>query len=168
MVDLTKEKVQRCQTACGFVFYKDRVLLVKHRKLGIWLAPGGHVEVNELPHVCALREVYEETGLRVTVRSAAPQLKGNNSQYLPLPFAINLHWISREKSDLWPRGCEQHYTWAYLMSPLGTLEIKQNVEETDGIGWFTWEEVHSLETTEDIKKEIELGFKLFRKKDDST
>lgn len=160
MVDLSAENVKRCQTACGFVFHLNQVLLIKHKKLGIWLAPGGHVEANELPHVCAIREVYEETGLRAKVQSASPLLKGSQSQYMPMPFAINLHWINREKNNKWPRGCEQHYVLAYLMSPIDTLIINQNLEETVGIGWFTFKEAQKLETTEDIKKEIQLGFKL--------
>jgi 8-oxo-dGTP pyrophosphatase MutT (NUDIX family) len=41
------------------------VLLHLHRKLGMWLPPGGHIERDELPDDAAVREVFEETGLRV-------------------------------------------------------------------------------------------------------
>jgi ADP-ribose pyrophosphatase YjhB (NUDIX family) len=34
------------------------VLLVYHRKLAMWLPPGGHVEPNELPDDAAVREVH--------------------------------------------------------------------------------------------------------------
>lgn len=43
----------------------SKFLLVKHRKAGKWLQPGGHVEPNEDPEEAALRETFEETGLRV-------------------------------------------------------------------------------------------------------
>jgi 8-oxo-dGTP pyrophosphatase MutT (NUDIX family) len=41
------------------------VVLHKHRKLGIWLQPGGHVDADETPAEGAVRESAEETGLPV-------------------------------------------------------------------------------------------------------
>jgi 8-oxo-dGTP pyrophosphatase MutT (NUDIX family) len=52
-------------TVAVFVVDGDRVLLHYHAKLGRWLPPGGHIEPNELPDEAAVREVEEETGLRV-------------------------------------------------------------------------------------------------------
>lgn len=40
------------------------VLLIKHKKLGIWLQPGGHCEGEPSMREGALREVMEETGLK--------------------------------------------------------------------------------------------------------
>jgi ADP-ribose pyrophosphatase YjhB (NUDIX family) len=43
---------------------RSRTCLVLHRKLGLWLQPGGHVEpADESVGRAALREVREETGL---------------------------------------------------------------------------------------------------------
>jgi len=52
-------------TATGYVVnaVRTRMLLVRHRKLGFWLPPGGHLEANEVPHEAAVREVQEETGV---------------------------------------------------------------------------------------------------------
>ena len=54
---------------CASVFVIDRnkkkILLVKHKKFNKWVQPGGHIEENETPEETAIREVYEETGLRV-------------------------------------------------------------------------------------------------------
>ncbi|MEY2473251.1 MAG: hypothetical protein QOK28_2580 [Actinomycetota bacterium] len=41
------------------------VILHKHRKLGIWVQPGGHVDADESPAEAAVREASEETGLPV-------------------------------------------------------------------------------------------------------
>jgi 8-oxo-dGTP pyrophosphatase MutT (NUDIX family)/GNAT superfamily N-acetyltransferase len=42
---------------------RSRVLLHKHKRLGLWLQPGGHIDPGELPWRGALREAVEETGL---------------------------------------------------------------------------------------------------------
>lgn len=42
---------------------RTRVLLHKHKRLGLWLQPGGHIDPGELPWQGALREAVEETGL---------------------------------------------------------------------------------------------------------
>ncbi len=43
---------------------RDALLLVAHRKLGLWLQPGGHIEPDDASFVAAAqREVEEETGL---------------------------------------------------------------------------------------------------------
>jgi 8-oxo-dGTP pyrophosphatase MutT (NUDIX family) len=39
------------------------VLLVKHRRLGVWLPVGGEIEAGETPLEAARRELREETGL---------------------------------------------------------------------------------------------------------
>lgn len=46
---------------------QDRVLLVHHNKIGLYLYPGGHVDPNEAPAEAALREVLEETGVKAVV-----------------------------------------------------------------------------------------------------
>lgn len=40
-----------------------QVLLVDHRKAGLWLPSGGHVEPDEHPHATVEREVHEELGI---------------------------------------------------------------------------------------------------------
>jgi 8-oxo-dGTP diphosphatase len=35
----------------------------KEPNLGLWVAPGGKIEPDESPYECAVRELYEETGL---------------------------------------------------------------------------------------------------------
>lgn len=42
----------------------ERILLIHHRSLARWLQPGGHYEVPETLEASALREAFEETGVR--------------------------------------------------------------------------------------------------------
>lgn len=179
MANLQKFDAKVCLTSAGVLIHEDRVLLVKHKKLGLWLAPGGHVEENELPHVAAEREFWEETGVKVEAVTANTELPSNDSEYLPNPLLTNLHWISEENyqariksknpdqrhsSDKWKKGCEQHYCFIYMMKPVDSVSFRQNVEETDGIGWFAEEEINELETTPDIKVELQYAFQLLKNK----
>ena len=52
-------------TASAIVIGARGVLLHRHKRLGIWMQPGGHVDVDEAPELAAVREVAEETGLTV-------------------------------------------------------------------------------------------------------
>lgn len=44
----------------------DAVVLHRHKRLGIYLQPGGHIEGDEAPEQAAARELHEETGLTLT------------------------------------------------------------------------------------------------------
>src|SRR5579875_2301330 len=64
-------EITRHFTATTYVVHDGKVLLHLHPRQKLWLPPGGHVERDELPQEAALREVEEETGLRVRLQSAA-------------------------------------------------------------------------------------------------
>jgi 8-oxo-dGTP pyrophosphatase MutT (NUDIX family) len=62
---VSSEQTGRHFTVAVFVVWEGKVLLHLHRKLGMWLPPGGHIERDELPDDAAVREVFEETGVEV-------------------------------------------------------------------------------------------------------
>ena len=55
--------------ACGALFHGDMILMVRHVEptRSYWTLPGGGLEAGETPAEAAVREVWEETGLRVKV-----------------------------------------------------------------------------------------------------
>lgn len=179
MPNLQKYPAKICYTAAALLIHDHKVLLVKHRKLGVWLAPGGHIELeekNELPHQAAEREFWEETGVKVKVYDPFFVRHSDLTEHTPLPIECNLHWVSEEnylrrqkdpvgytREIQWKKGCEQHYGFLFLVKPVGSLDFKQNEEETDGIAWFGLDELDDLETYQDIRDEIRLAFKIIEK-----
>ena len=76
-------------TASAFVLAPDRqrLLLVYHRALGDWLAPGGHYEVRDGDLVgCARREAQEEAGIE---EFSLDTWHG----HLSIPIDIDIHRI---------------------------------------------------------------------------
>ncbi len=58
------------EKSCGAIVYRTRdswveVLLIRHKNGGHWAFPKGHVEKQETEEETALREIKEETGLKV-------------------------------------------------------------------------------------------------------
>lgn len=53
-------------TGSAIVVGPRGALLLRHKRLGFWLQPGGHIDPGESPWEAALREAHEETGLQVS------------------------------------------------------------------------------------------------------
>lgn len=55
--------------AIGIVFDEPKtcILLTKRSDVPVWVLPGGGIEEGETPEEAALREVWEETGIHVTI-----------------------------------------------------------------------------------------------------
>jgi 8-oxo-dGTP pyrophosphatase MutT (NUDIX family) len=156
-----------CLTASGYLVHDSKILLIKHKKLQAWLSPGGHIDPGELPHHAAEREFWEETGIKV-------EAVGYESEdFMPVPFKSGLHWVCKENFERrhegkkplkqWKRGCEQHFDLGYFVKPIAGLDYKKNVEETDGIAWFTFKEIEGLNTFADVRKAVRIAFKLAKK-----
>lgn len=63
------------EKSCGAVVYRKgenglEILLIKHKNGGHWAFPKGHVEKKETESETALREIWEETGLKVKLDTA--------------------------------------------------------------------------------------------------
>ncbi len=80
--------LERHLTATGFVVHKGRVLVHWHRKERLWLPFGGHLEPNEDPAECCLREVFEESGLRCEIFGSPPPFAFDEPRQVAAPVTI--------------------------------------------------------------------------------
>lgn len=139
---------KKCIVAGCIIGKGGRVLLIKHKKLGAWLYPGGHVEENEHPHEAAVREAYEETGIKVRIVSCGKErIKGDKfAKPLPMPFAILLEHVPYDTGE------HLHFDLVYAAKPIGKGKEKLNAEEATDIKWVSREEVNALKTFPNVKK----------------
>jgi len=93
------EHVQRF--LCVTIYVKNeegKFLLLHHKKLNKWLPPGGKVDKHETPDEAAIRETYEETGVRVQLVGDKPEIEGG----LVTPFgsqcAVQYNYTWRARS----------------------------------------------------------------------
>lgn len=61
-------------TASAVVVGRRGTVLHRHRRLGRWMQPGGHLDPGEAPDGAALRESQEETGLVLAHPPGGPRL----------------------------------------------------------------------------------------------
>jgi 8-oxo-dGTP pyrophosphatase MutT (NUDIX family) len=54
---------RRAFSVAVFPRFCDKVLVIHHNRLGVWLPPGGELQAGETPLEAAVRELQEETGL---------------------------------------------------------------------------------------------------------
>lgn len=131
---------------CASVFVVDpmtkKILLVKHPKFNKWVQPGGHIEDEETPEETALREVYEETGIRV-------KLLGDR--------------FPRESDFIKPLGIQKnrtiegnvHIDIIYVGVPIKQDDIVFDQEESQEFGWFSRNELENISVFPDIKITME-------------
>lgn len=82
------------QTVAGYIFNEEnKLLLVYHKKLGMWLPVGGHIEKNEIPDDALIREAREEVGLDIKILDFSRVICRGSDQIrqLALPFFRNVH-----------------------------------------------------------------------------
>lgn len=127
---------------CASVFIINpqdkKILLVMHRKNGKWTQPGGHIEDDETPEECALREAYEETGLRVSL--LGERFPREDDFIRPLGIQKNRHSDGNIHIDI-----------IYAAVPNNDIEPKINIEEESSVRWFSRDELDYIDCFPDIK-----------------
>ena len=112
-------------TASGILASDDGTMtaLHLHKRLGMWLQPGGHIEPGESPADGALREAAEEIGVPVRHETEGGLL-----------FHVDVH--------PGPKG-HTHLDLRYLLrAPQVTPRPADG--ESSQVGWFAWEEAGAM------------------------
>lgn len=102
----------------GVVVTRGReVLLVRrrHHGAGSWATPGGYLDRGESFEACAIREVAEETGLRVT--------------------DVAFHAVT---NDVHEDGKHNVTIWLTARCETGEAKVAAP-DELDAVGWFAWD-----------------------------
>lgn len=113
-------EVSAPKVGVGVIVERDGKLLLHRRKgdhgPGTWSTAGGHLDGGETPEACAIREVWEETGLHI----GGVQFVGLTNDV----FAESgRHYIT-----IWMRG--------EVVSGEATAQAPDEVE---AVGWFAWD-----------------------------
>ena len=115
-------------TSTSFVVHEGRTLLHWHAKIQQWMPPGGHLLPNEDPVAGAVREVLEETGLRVELLPQTQRYDFAHPPQLPPPVTILVE-TSAEAGEP-----HQHIDLIYFSRPLEG-EALRPLPETDSWTW---------------------------------
>lgn len=107
-------------TASAIVVGSAGTVLHRHKRLGIWLQPGGHIDAGELPWDAAVREVAEETGLQATHPPSGPTLCHVDVHPGPNDHThLDLRYLLRAEGDPRPAPTEsQDVRWFALTEAL--------------------------------------------------
>jgi 8-oxo-dGTP pyrophosphatase MutT (NUDIX family) len=133
-----------CFVATGYVVRDGKTLLVKHRKLGMWLPPGGHIDDGEHPDEAVLREVLEETGLEAefVVAPRAPVMAEGRVESLHEPQRVQIEEIP---------GHNHHVDFIYYLRARPGAHVHRP-DESDDIRWHTAEELGQPHVTDEIRE----------------
>jgi 8-oxo-dGTP pyrophosphatase MutT (NUDIX family) len=107
-------------TGSGLIVGQRGIVLLRHRRLGIWVQPGGHVDAGETPWDAARRESAEETGLTMRFLEEAPELAH-----------VDVHPGGRGHT---------HLDLRYLLTVDGDDDPAPPPDESQDVGWFGWDE----------------------------
>jgi 8-oxo-dGTP pyrophosphatase MutT (NUDIX family) len=110
-------------TASGIVVGRRGTVLHLHKRLGIWMQPGGHIDAGETPPVAARREATEELGLAVEHSVSGPSL-----------IHLDVHEAALGHT---------HLDLRYLLVA-GDAEPHPPPDESPEARWFDWSEALAI------------------------
>jgi len=126
-----KENTKRHITASTWILNQSstKALLCHHRKLNIWVQLGGHTDPDEDWVDAALREAYEESGLR-SLRLASPSL-----------YDLDIHEIPQRPTE----AAHLHYDIRFLVYADENEPLVVS-EESTALAWVPLDKISDWTT----------------------
>ena len=122
-----------------FIVHRNKVLLVFHKALQLWLPVGGHIELNETPEQALFREAKEESGLDIELIGEKPEAQAEGRKFLYAPRYMDFHPIK-----------DGHFHVGLVYFARADTDTVQLAEQAhDEIRWFTREELADPEKSVD-------------------
>lgn len=136
-------ELNRTMTATVYVLKDDKVLLHYHKKYNTLFPLGGHIQPNELPDEAAVREVYEESGLKVSLLHNDEKIELGNVKQIHNPMYLLLenigqtvenidfiYFATTEEDVLKPQeGESTQFYWLSREEIINNKNIKQHIKE---------------------------------------
>lgn len=97
---------------------QGRILLIRRSDNGLWAVPAGGMELGESVRQCAIREVYEETGLTPAKLAPIAILSGADST----------------ETNVWGHTYQFHIT--VFLATAWTGDLVTETDETTDASWF--------------------------------
>ncbi len=129
----SRENVEGHITGSAFVVDAElsKTCMIKHKKLGMWLQPGGHCDGNQEVDQTALRETQEEMGL-------------THLKLIPTIFDIDVHVIPEKEKNGTLEPEHKHYDIRYLIVANEHEKPVLQEDEIDDVAWLMFEEAVKL------------------------
>lgn len=133
-------------TGSAWVLSADqrRCLLVHHRKLNLWVQPGGHADGDPDSLAVATREAQEESGIEALAPLAQP-----GETVVPLDIDVHLIPERRGPSGELIEDAHEHHDIRFLLAAEYEAPIVVSAESHD-VRWFTPDEVRRLTGEESV------------------
>lgn len=116
------------------VLCDGKILLTRERTDGKWSLPGGYADINYSPSAVAEKEVFEETGLRVTANRILAVLDTDKHNFPPM---------------------EYHFYKIVILCDLLGGELRDS-EETEAAGFFDFDNLPELSQQRNNRDMIDL------------
>jgi 8-oxo-dGTP pyrophosphatase MutT (NUDIX family) len=126
--------------SAGVIAFKDdQCYLIRNKESGEWGFPKGHLESGETARAAALRELFEEAGLRVEIVGG---------------FEEECTYFMHDKQS-WKMA-------TYFLGRSVAEEKPTTPEEVDGYGWFSYEEAMRLLPHPETRAMLKKAFSTMR------
>ena len=151
-VDIYPRRVKAKKTplyniAIGVVLKNNRVLITQRRNDGLlgglWEFPGGKIKEGETPAAACIREIKEETGLKIAVHEYLTQVKHAYTHFkiivdvyicdyvsgiVALNGPVDYHWITLEQIDDYPFPRANHKFIPRLREAVNKMEGSRGIQ----------------------------------------